>query len=157
MELAREWLGKPLGISIPAWDRDPQGIYFGGNNMALSPRALLRIGELYRQGGVIGGQRVLPESWIRKSWRPRGRSEHTGHQYGYGWFITEMRGHTVYYAWGFGGQMLHVVPDLAVTVVITSDPTDPSRVTGYTDELHELVRDGILPAVKLSADQAAHH
>ena len=40
LDLARAWLGVPLGIEIPSWTRDPQGIYFGGNEMALSPRAL---------------------------------------------------------------------------------------------------------------------
>ncbi|MEX1033872.1 MAG: serine hydrolase, partial [Cellvibrionaceae bacterium] len=29
LALARDWLGEPLGIQIPAWPRDPQGIYFG--------------------------------------------------------------------------------------------------------------------------------
>ncbi|HSH45670.1 MAG TPA: serine hydrolase, partial [Longimicrobiales bacterium] len=39
---ARAVLGEPLGIRIPAWLADPQGIYFGGNDMRLSPRAMLR-------------------------------------------------------------------------------------------------------------------
>ena len=30
---ARAWLGEPLGIAIPAWPGDPQGIYFGGSNI----------------------------------------------------------------------------------------------------------------------------
>src|SRR5690606_5418339 len=40
LALARGWLGEPLGIEIPPWTRDPQGLYFGGNDMALTPRAL---------------------------------------------------------------------------------------------------------------------
>jgi CubicO group peptidase (beta-lactamase class C family) len=43
LALARDWLAEPLRIDIPPWTRDPQGIYLGGNNMALSPRALLRV------------------------------------------------------------------------------------------------------------------
>ncbi|TIP96419.1 MAG: 6-aminohexanoate hydrolase, partial [Mesorhizobium sp.] len=39
LELAREWLGPQQGFSITAWDRDPQGIYLGGNQMAMSPRS----------------------------------------------------------------------------------------------------------------------
>ena len=66
--LADEWLAKPLGISIPKWQTDPKGIYFGGNNMALSPRALLAIGELYRNGGLHQGRRVLSENWVKQSW-----------------------------------------------------------------------------------------
>ena len=34
---ARERIGDPLGIEIPAWTRDPQGFYLGGNEMALAP------------------------------------------------------------------------------------------------------------------------
>lgn len=154
LELARGWLGEPLGIAFAAWERDPQGIYLGGNNMALSPRALLRFGEMYRNGGVHQGVRVLPESWIDASWTPQARSRHTGHAYGYGWFITEMRGHPVYYAWGYGGQMLYVVPSLRLTVVMTSDPNAPSGRTGYVRELHALVADGIIPALQQAEIEA---
>jgi CubicO group peptidase (beta-lactamase class C family) len=54
--LANAWLGQPLNIRIPPWDRDPQGIYLGGNNMLLSPRALARFGEMIRNGGSLDGR-----------------------------------------------------------------------------------------------------
>jgi CubicO group peptidase (beta-lactamase class C family) len=148
LELAREWLGAPLGIDIPPWTRDPQGFYLGGNNMMLAPRALLRFGEMYRQGGSYGGRPVLPASWIDASWTPRVRSRFTGHHYGYGWFIAQARGVRVCYAWGYGGQMIYVVPDLALTVVMTSDPTAPSGRNGYVRRLHELLVQGIMPAAE---------
>jgi CubicO group peptidase (beta-lactamase class C family) len=148
LRLAREWLGAPLGIEIPPWTRDPQGFYLGGNNMALAPRALLRFGEMYRQGGTYAGARVLPASWIEASWTPRARSRFTGHQYGYGWFIARARGRPVRYAWGYGGQMIYIVPDLALTVVMTSDPTGPSGRNGYVRELHALLAQGIVPAAE---------
>ncbi len=148
LALARNWIGEPLGIHIPPWTRDPQGIYLGGNNMALSPRALLSFGELYRRGGVFRERRVLPESWIQASWTPRARSRYTGHAYGYGWFIASARGHRVYYAWGYGGQMIYVVPDLALTAVMTSDLTEPSGRSGYARELHALLARGIVPAAE---------
>jgi CubicO group peptidase (beta-lactamase class C family) len=147
LELAREWLGEPLDITIGPWTRDPQGIYLGGNEMALSPRALLRFGEMYRQGGVIDGKRVVSENWIRESWTPRTSSPFTGDSYGYGWFMREMRGHMAHYAWGFGGQMLYVIPSLGLTVVMTSDPTSPSREDNHIGQLHALVADGIVPAL----------
>lgn len=146
LALARDWLGEPLGITIPPWPRDPQGIYFGGNDMLLSPRALLRFGELYRRGGSLDGRRILPESWVRDSWTPRVHSPFTGHAYGYGWFLAEARGHAVCYAWGYGGQMLHIVPSLGLTAVMTSDIDAPSGRTGYARELHALLADAILPA-----------
>ena len=152
LSLAREWLGEPLDIKVPAWDRDPQGVYFGGNNMALSPRALLRLGETYRNGGMFEGRRVVPESWVRASWTPRTRSPFTGDAYGLGWFITQFRDHPVYYAWGYGGQLLHVVPDLGLTVVMTSDTGSPSGRTGYADDLHRLVADTLIPEVAAAAE-----
>jgi CubicO group peptidase (beta-lactamase class C family) len=155
LALARDWLGEPLGIAIPPWTRDPQGFYLGGNNMALTPRALLRLGELYRLGGVYEGRRVLPGSWIEASWTPRVRSPFTGHTYGYGWFIAMARGHPVAYAWGYGGQMIYVVPDLALTVVMTSDPAAPSGRNGYVRQLHDLLAQGIVAAAERSAAGAA--
>jgi CubicO group peptidase (beta-lactamase class C family) len=147
LELAREWLGEPLDITIAPWTRDPQGIYLGGNEMALSPRALHRFGEMYRQGGTIDGRRVVPENWIRESWTPRTASPFTGDRYGYGWFMRDMHGHTAHYAWGFGGQMLYVIPSLGLTIVMTSGSTEPSREDNYIGQLHALVADGIVPAL----------
>lgn len=151
LDLARAWLGEPLDIVIPAWQRDPQGIYFGGNNMALSPRVLLRFGEMDRNGGVYDGRRVVSEAWVRASWTPRTRSRFTGDGHGYGWFIAEAQGHALYYARGYGGQLLYVAPGLALTVVITSDATAPARSGGYFSEIGKLVTDGIVPAIAGSA------
>jgi CubicO group peptidase (beta-lactamase class C family) len=147
LDLARDWLGEPLEIQVAPWTRDPQGVYLGGNEMALSPRALLRFGEMYRQGGFIDGKRVLPESWVTESWKPKTASPFTGDRYGYGWYMREMRGHNVYYAWGFGGQMIYVAPSLGMTVVMTSDPTEPSREDDYIGQLHTLVADNVMPAL----------
>jgi len=150
LHLAREWLGKPLGITIPAWPADPQGIYFGGNEMRLSPNALARFGELYRLNGLVDGKRVLPQSWVRESWTPRVTSPWSGGQYGYGWFVGEARGHRVRFAWGYGGQMVYVLPDLRLTVVMTSQSDGP-RDSGHVEALHRLVADGIVPAAEKGA------
>jgi hypothetical protein len=67
--------------------------------------------------------------------------------YGYGWVMTKRGGHQRYYAWEFGGQMAHVVPDLALTVV-TSDPTRRSGgAGGHARTLHDLVEQDIIPAL----------
>ena len=148
--LAREWFGDSLGMEIGGWDRDPQGIYLGGNNMAISPRALLRFGEMMRNGGTAQGQQVVPESYIDASWQPRTHSPFTGHDYGYGWFLTEAHGHPIRYAWGYGGQLLYIVPSLSLTVVMTSDPAQPSGRNGYAQQLHALLAERIIPALAVS-------
>lgn len=140
LALARDWLGDPLGITIPPWTRDPQGIYMGGNQMALSPRALLAIGEMLRRGGVAAdGTRLVSEGWIREMWTPRTTSPFTGDAYGYGWFLRETGARPAVYGWGYGGQLLYLLPGIDMVVVITSDPDTPSGRTGYVDELHGLV------------------
>ena len=123
--------------------------------MLLSPRALLRFGEMYRRGGAYEGRRVLPGGWIVASWTPRVRSRFNGHAYGYGWFIVTARGHPVFYAWGYGGQMIYVVPDLALTVIMTSDQSGPSGRSGYVRELHGLLADGLVPAAEGGAGEGA--
>jgi CubicO group peptidase (beta-lactamase class C family) len=122
---AQQKLGAPLGIHIPPWPRDPQGIFVGGNQMRLPPRALLRIGELYRNLGVHEGREVVTKAWVRASLEPRTRSPFSGERYGYGWFISEVRGRRLVYAWGYGGQFIFVLPELELTVVTTSSPGGP--------------------------------
>jgi CubicO group peptidase (beta-lactamase class C family) len=139
-ELAREWFGPVEGFSIGAWDRDPQGIYVGGNQMAMSARSLLAFGELYRNGGRNkAGEQVVPEEWIAQSWQVRTHSIYSGDGYGFGWFMREIGGQQVVYAWGFGGQMLYIVPALGLTVAMLSIPDDPSARSGHRDDLHALL------------------
>ncbi|NLC61571.1 MAG: serine hydrolase, partial [Gammaproteobacteria bacterium] len=140
LELAREWLGPQEGFEITAWDRDPQGIHLGGNNMAMSTRSLLAFGEIYRSGGLSrSGQRLVPEQWISESWQPRTVSRFNGDGYGYAWFAREIAGEQVRYAWGFGGQMLYIVPALDLTVAMVSDDSQASGRTGHRAALHGLM------------------
>lgn len=154
LQLAREWLGEPLGITIPSWPADPQGTYFGGNEMRLSPRALFRFGELYRNDGVVAGRRLLPECWVQASWTPRATSPWSGGSYGLGWWIGQARGHPIYYAWGYGGQMVYVVPSLRLTAVMTSDAVQRS-VDGHIQALHALLADRLIPAAERGAGGAS--
>lgn len=141
LALARDWLAPLEGFAIADWMRDPQGIYFGGNQMAMSPRSMLAFGELYRNDGRAGGRRVVSPEWIEASWRPRTRSVFHEDRYGYGWFLTDMAGHPVRYAWGYGGQMIYVAPSLGLTVVMTSTDSQASARTGHRDRLHGLMQD----------------
>lgn len=150
LALTRDWLGQPLDIRIPPWQRDPQGIYFGGNNMRLSPLALLQIGELYRNRGLHNGERVISEAWIDQALEPRGTSRYTSDRYGYGWFMTELAGYDTYYGRGYGGQMLYVIPALKMTAVMTADPTPPSSPY-FMRKLDGLLVDYLIPSIRTTA------
>jgi CubicO group peptidase (beta-lactamase class C family) len=138
LEVARDWLGEPLDITVPSWPRDPQGIYFGGNDMVLSPRALIAFGQMIHANGKVGEEQIVPADWIAQSWIPRTSSPWTGHEYGYGWFLRQSSGLAVRYAWGYGGQMLFVVPQAGITCTMISDPNAPSGRNGYVQDLHAL-------------------
>jgi CubicO group peptidase (beta-lactamase class C family) len=142
---AQRHLFDPLGAEIGAWDRDPQGIYFGGNNVALSPKALLSFGKLYLDGGTVDERRVLSTEWIKASWTPRFiRSSFNGrHDYGYLWWRADFGGHSTWFAWGYGGQFLFVIPALDAVVVITGDPDAPSR--GGNEVIYTLMDEIVVP------------
>lgn len=146
LSLARARLGRPLGIDIPPWTKDPQGRYLAGNEMSLTMSAMIRFGEMYLNGGRAKGAQVLSEEWVQRSLQPVTRSVFSGLGYGYGWFLE--RGGSTHYALarGYGGQIICIIPDLALTIAITSDPTRPARSRGYFGDLIALIEQSIIPA-----------
>jgi len=144
--LAQSRLGPPLGIDIPPWNTDPQGRYVGGNDMRLSPLAMIKFAEMYRNGGTHKSTRILSKDWIAQSWDVYGNSRETSHGYGFGWFIWPTPDHDVFYARGYGGQMIYIIPDLALSVAITSDPARPATLDGHLGALNALLIDHIIPA-----------
>lgn len=152
---AQRYLFDPLGVEIGAWDRDPQGIYFGGNNVALSPNALLEFGKLYLDGGSAEGRQILNPEWIKESWTPRFiRSSFNGrHDYGYLWWRADFGGHSTWFAWGYGGQFLFVVPSLDAVVVVTGDPDAPSR--GGNEVIYALMDETIVPYLEQARESGS--
>jgi CubicO group peptidase (beta-lactamase class C family) len=145
-EFAQRHLAVPLGITLRPWQTDPQGIYFGGNDMYLTPRDMLKLGALYLNGGRVGTRQVVPKAWIDSSFVARTISPYNGNRYGYGWWSRTAHGFDIRYAWGYGGQFIFLVPQLQLVVVATSDP-NASRYWGHTDALHALLENEIIPAV----------
>jgi CubicO group peptidase (beta-lactamase class C family) len=134
-QFANDVLAAPLGFNLPQWPRDPQGIYFGGNDMLMTSRQLLAFGELYLNQGRMKDRQVVPASWVERSCQGRPRVFRPGdrrldvqrgfdpmgeRQYGYGWWVHQIEGHDTCFAWGFGGQYVFVLPDLDMVVVTTS-------------------------------------
>jgi CubicO group peptidase (beta-lactamase class C family) len=138
---------KALGMSLPPWPRDPQGIYFGGNDMLLTPRQMLQFGELYLHHGRAGERQVVPANWVEQSWVPRTQSPISGERYGYGWWIRDFAGHETDFAWGFGGQYIFVVPDLDMVIVTTSSVALGTDRRDYRRALFELIEERIIAAL----------
>lgn len=146
-QFAHRYLARPLSISLPQWQRDPQGIYFGGNDMFLSPRAMLAFGNLYlRRGRTPDGRQIVPSAWVDSSFVTRTRSGWSGIDYGYGWWSRRLGGHMAHFAWGYGGQMIFIVPGVELTVVMTSDPEARLRERDHLEALYEMMDRYIIPA-----------
>ena len=146
---AQERLFDPLGVRIRSWQRSPAGRYFGGNNMALTPRALLRFGQLYLNRGTFRGRRILPAAWIDRSWRTYVRSTYNNHQYGYLWFTHFFGGEQVAFAWGYGGQYVFVVPRLHLVVAVTSSlRTRPRGSDDHNERILRLLAEHLIPAAR---------
>lgn len=137
---AQEQLARPLGFSLAKWTADPQGIYFGGNEMSMTPRQMLAFGELYLRGGKVGDRRVIPPTWIERTRVPRGRSRWgSDREYGYGFWIREFAGQPAYYAWGYGGQFIFIIPGKDLVVVTTSRSDVSRERRDHNDEIYAMV------------------
>ncbi len=146
---AQDRLFDPLGVRIRSWQQSPAGRYFGGNNLSLTPRALLRVGQLYLNGGHFRGRQVLPSAWIDLSWRTYVRETYHGHQYGFLWFTHTFGGERVAFAWGYGGQYLFVVPRLNLVVACTSSlARRPPGSENHNEQILRLLGEHIIPAAR---------
>src|SRR5690606_10421134 len=78
---ARRVLGEPLGFHLASWPTGPEGIYFGGNDMEMTPRQMVAFGELYLNGGRADDRQIIPERWVEASLEPRAESTRERERY----------------------------------------------------------------------------
>lgn len=93
----------PAGFAEAAWSRCPQGHPMGATGLYISTVDMLKLGELYRRGGVYGGKRILSEKWVSTVLEEGFELRKTGIGSSYG------KG-------GMLGQRLVVFPDKNITV-----------------------------------------
>jgi CubicO group peptidase (beta-lactamase class C family) len=123
-QYATTHLFAPLGISSTSWETLDHGLVNGGAGLAMPARDLLTLGQLMLQNGVSGSQSIVPADWIRQStapqfsWRTDYGAAH-GVSYAYLWWTADGPP-AAFFAWGFGGQLIYVVPSLDLVVVTTT-------------------------------------
>ena len=84
---------------------------------------MLKIGQLYLNKGVYNGVRIVSESWINKASTFKITTNNIvsfGPGYGYLWWVGNTGRHGYFFANGYGGQFIVVVPDLNLVVVATN-------------------------------------
>lgn len=123
-----------LGTGLTDWP-NPDGDPPLGFGLWLRARDLLTLGELYLNGGVHDGQRILDAEWVEASWVKYSHSGNSdfftapGWGHGYQWWIarvadTRARTWEVFFASGWGSQVIFVAPELHLVVVTSADNYD---------------------------------
>lgn len=138
-EFAKEYLFAPLGITvektitfhskeeqmafykatdISCWVAGPTGVNTAGWGLTLSPMDMAKIGQLFLNGGMWNGNRIVSEKWVSDSTSEQSRWKQRDLPYGYLWWIGEQD--NGYAAMGDGGNIIYVSPDKNMVVASTS-------------------------------------
>ncbi|RUS47773.1 serine hydrolase [Cohnella sp. AR92] len=139
---AEEELFGPLGIGSYEWESDPQGVNTGGFGLHLRPADLLKFGQLYLQQGRWGDRQLVSAGLAERSVRPALRSrDHREGWYGWHWWSDRYSGEEssasvgssaaamdYFFARGYGGQFIYVVPSRDAVVVLTNDKRKKDRM-----------------------------
>ncbi|MCX7356846.1 MAG: serine hydrolase [Alphaproteobacteria bacterium] len=136
-ELFDRIIARPLQFGPYYWNVMPNGEGYLGGGAYLRPRDLLKVGQMYLDGGVWRGQRIVSREWVERSTSPRidispattGLTQEEFENFyspgvdGYAWhrYGVHVGDRTVeeYEANGNGGQFLIVVPEYDLVVVFT--------------------------------------
>jgi len=146
-DFAQSALFAPLGITHATWRYSPVGLAFTGGGLELRSRDLLKFGQLYLDGGVWKGARILSDSWVKRSVLPRVRIDDKT-EYGYLWWIRTFsaNGKTwpTWFMSGNGGNKVVIVPDLRLVAVLSSANYNAKGMHVATDRL---LQEHVLAAV----------
>lgn len=150
------YLFGPLGITDYRWpitnSRGSQGLAMTGGGLNLRPRDMAKFGQLYLNGGVWEGRRLIPQAWIEESTRKHATSDLHGEDFGYLWRMIDRtvgeRKVRSFEAWGNGGQFVMVFPSLDLVAVFTGENYG---LFPQMEQPFEMVERYILPAIMQDA------
>lgn len=154
-DFATELLFKPMQIDIDAWERDPQGYYFGGNSMQFSPREMAVLGFLYLNNGRINDLQIIPNDWVELTLsastnftHPNEWGAYKNYNYAYLWWLGQINEYDMYMGYGYGGQFVVVFPSINLIVVSTANhQVDPDTSTVQEWAIFDFIAAYILPSI----------
>lgn len=148
-EFSMKNLFAPLGIEKVVWAYSSLGLAQTGGGLGFQSRDLLKLGQLYLNGGAWNGSRIVSERWVKTSTEPHVRVEdQPDTEYGYLWWLKSFRaGEKSYLAFfmsGNGGNKVAVFPGLDMVVVLTSTNYN---TRGMHEQTEKLLTDYILASL----------
>lgn len=138
----QKYIFDKLGVKAERWGVDPQGYNSGGYNLYLTPREMAKFGMLFVNEGRWNGEQLVPREWAIAA-QEKQVNARTGFDYGYNWWIRQIGGHKVAFAWGYGGQFIYTIKDLDLVVVITTN----TRNFSTEFEADYILSKHVIPAV----------
>jgi CubicO group peptidase (beta-lactamase class C family) len=136
-----------LGISSLRWQFQPLGTAMTGGGLQLRGGDLVKLGQLYLDGGRWRGQQIISPEWVEKSLNAHANAREET-DYGYLWWLqtfhSKGRSLQSFGMYGAGGNKVVVFPDEGLVVVITTTNYRVQNAAGLTDRL---LVDYILEAV----------
>jgi CubicO group peptidase (beta-lactamase class C family) len=149
-DFAKENLFAPLGITGPRrWDTDLLGLNRGGYTLYLTPLDMLRIGQLCLHEGQWNGKQIVSAGWIRESTSARIPVSPPYTSYGYLWWVGASNNYSYYYANGYGGQFIFIVPARNLVIVARSDWNQMLKTSDQQwAETWDIIVNHVLPAVQ---------
>jgi CubicO group peptidase (beta-lactamase class C family) len=145
---ALEKLFRPLGITNVEWFYSPMNIPQTGGGLRLTSRDLLKIAQLYLDGGQWQGKRIVSEEWVRSSTRPHTRIDDAT-EYGYLWWLKSFKSgeksYPAFFMSGNGGNKVVAIPALDMTVVITCTNYNTH---GMHEQTEKILTDYVLAATE---------
>ncbi len=145
LEFANRYLFGPMDIRVRGWDRDPQGYYLGGNNMAMRPTDMIKIGKLMMDVGVYNGEQLVSKDWIVRSVEPVTGRRVGSQNYGYLWFRRMVGDYHMAYAFGNGGQYIMMLPELDAVIAVTTRNNSGQSTRNYRRRLFASLDQQIIP------------
>ncbi len=122
----QELLFDPLNMQSAIIEPDQSGTFVGSSFMLASARDWARFGQLYVDGGVANGKRIISEDWIDYVTTYTDISGDDGYGAGF-WLASKMQWGAVasrsalppdtFSANGFQGQLTHIIPSKNLVVV----------------------------------------
>ncbi len=120
-EFPRRRLLDKIGMRNTLISTDRFGDFILSSQVYTNARDLARFGQLYLNGGVWNGERLISEEWIEFTRTPAPATASTGNQYGGQWWLVPDNRNDVpknaYSTAGNRGQYVVVVPDHDLVIV----------------------------------------